>query len=416
MKKYLTSFLALTFTLAVASCSSSEDLVNPQINTPVSTGNEFNAFGQSTKRFVVSFKEDISDSEIAKLESESNAKFIKVLPEIGIAVAEKSDSQSSENLENTIKAQSSVSDYEPVNLVKIEKIQGTKANDSSLSKQYHLDMINMHKAWTVTTGSSKVKIAIIDSGVDLNHPDLKSKITTGINIIDPDKKPMDDNGHGTHVAGIAAAATDNKIGVAGIAPDCLIMPIKVLKNGRGTDIDIAEGIIWSAKKGADVINLSVGLYTKSTALERAVKYAISKNTVVVSSAGNDSKSSKIHLPSMIKGVIEVSATTKKDKLASFSNYDQQISVAAPGDEIYSTMPTYNVELTKEIGKSYGYMSGTSMASPIVAGLAALIKSEDKSLTPKEVKQIIEKSSFDLGKKGYDGYFGYGRIDAYTALK
>lgn len=416
MKKYLTGFLSFTFALSVASCSSTEDLVTPQINNSVSSGNEFNAFGQSTKRFVVSFKEGISDSQIAQLESESKAKFVKILPEIGIAIAERTDEQSSENLETNIKAQSNVSDYEPVNLVKLEKIQGSKANDPSLSKQYHLDMINMNKAWGITTGSNKVKIAIIDSGIDLNHPDLKSKITTGINIIDPNKKPLDDNGHGTHVAGIAAAATDNKIGVAGIAPDCLIMPVKVLDKGRGTDIDIAEGIIWASKKGADVINLSVGLYTKSTALERAVKYAIGKNTVVVSSAGNDAKSSKLHLPSMIKGVIEVSATTKKDKLASFSNYAQQISVSAPGDDIYSTMPTYNVDLTKEIGKGYGYMSGTSMASPIVAGLAALIKSEDKSLTPKEVKEIIEDSASDLGKKGYDEYFGNGRIDAYQALK
>lgn len=417
MKKYLNSFLAITFTAVVASsCSSTEDLVSPQLAQPVSTGNEFNAFGQSTKRFVVSFKENISDEQIKQLEIESKAKFVKILPEIGIAVAEKSEDTDSQEIENSIKAQSNVSDYEPVNLVKLEKIQGSKANDPELKKQYHLDMINMNKAWSVTTGNNKVKIAIIDSGIDLNHPDLKSKIITGMNIVDPSKKPMDDNGHGTHVAGIAAAATDNRIGVAGIAPDCQLMPIKVLKNGRGTDIDIAEGIIWAAKKGADVANLSIGLYTKSTALERAVKYGLSKNMVIVSSAGNDSKSSKIHLPSMIKGVIEVSATNQRDKLASFSNYAQQISVAAPGDKIYSTMPTYTVELTSEAGKTYGVLSGTSMASPIVAGLAALIKSEDKSMSPKEVKELIEKTSSDLGKKGYDEYYGYGRIDAYEALK
>lgn len=415
MKKYLNSFLAITFTTIVASCST-EELVNPELNQSVATGNEFNAFGQSTKRFVVSFKENMSEEAIKKLESDSNAKFIKVLPEIGIAIAEKSENTNPQDLENTIKAQSSVSDYEPVNLVKLEKIQGSKANDPELRRQYHLDMINMHKAWGLTTGTNKVKIAIIDTGVDLNHPDLKSKLINGINITEPSKKPLDDSGHGTHVAGIASASTDNRIGIAGIAPDCQIMPIKVLKNGRGTDVDIAEGIIWAANKGADVANLSVGLYTKSTALERAVKYGLNKNMVIVSSAGNDSKSSKIHLPSMIKGVIEVSATNQRDRLASFSNYDQQISVAAPGDKIYSTMPTYNVELTSESGKNYGVMSGTSMASPIVAGLAALLKSQDKSLTPKEIKQHIEETAFDLGKKGYDEYYGYGRIDAYNALK
>lgn len=418
MNKYLSTFLAAVFTATIASCASTDDLTTATLTSePASmTGTEFNTFGQSTKRFVVSFKENISQAEIAQLEVENKAKFVKVLPQIGIAIAERDDSVAPEALETEMKAQSNVSDYEPVNLVKLEKIQGSKANDPELKKQYHLDAINMNKAWGVTTGVNKVKIAIVDTGVDLNHPDLKAKLVTGMNIIEPGKKPMDDNGHGTHVSGIAGAATDNRVGVAGIAPDCGIMPVKVLKNGKGTDVDIAEGILWAADHGADVINISIGLYTKSTAMERAVKYAINKNVVVVSSAGNESKSSKIHLPSMIKGVIEVSATNQRDKLASFSNYAQQISVAAPGDKIYSTMPTYNVELTSEAGKTYGVLSGTSMASPIVAGLAALLKSEDRDLSPKEIKKIIEDSSVDLGKKGYDEYYGYGRIDAYAALK
>ena len=194
------------------------------------------------------------------------------------------------------------------------------------------------------------------------------------------------------------------------------MPVKVLRDGKGSDVDIAEGIVWATDHGADVINISIGLYTKSTAMERAVKYALNKNVVVVSSAGNDSKSSKIHLPSMIKGVIEVSATNKIDRLASFSNYAQQISVSAPGDKILSTMPTYNVELTGEAGKNYGVLSGTSMASPMVAALAALLKSTDKTLTPKQIKARIEATAVDLGKRGYDEYFGNGRIDVASALK
>lgn len=415
MNKYLSTFLAIAFSASLTSCSSVDELNSPDLTqTPIS-GTEFNAFGQSTKRFVVSFKSGMSDEEIKSLEAKYGAKFEKIIPQIGIAVAEKIESSELED-PNTMKAESNVEEFEPVNLVKLEKIQGSKANDSELKKQYHLDAINMNKAWGITTGINKIKIAIVDTGIDLNHPDLKNKIVQGINIVEPKKTPMDDNGHGTHVAGIAGAATDNRIGGAGIAPDCGLMPVKVLKNGRGTDIDIAEGIVAAADKGADVINISVGLYTKSTAMERAVKYAIGKNAVVVSSAGNEAKSSKIHLPSMIKGVIEVSATTQRNKIASFSNYAQQISVAAPGDKIFSTMPTYNVELTSEAGKTYGVLSGTSMASPIVAGLAALLKSEDKSLTPKEIKKILEDSAVDLGKKGYDDYYGYGLVDAYAALK
>ena len=420
MNKYLSTFLALTFTASIASCSSTNDLTTANLDaqTPSLTGTEYNTFGQSTKRFVVSFKAGISDSEIQGLETKYKSKFKKIIPQIGIAIAEKSADaeETTEELSSFMKSQSNVEEFEPVNLVKLEKIQGSKANDPELKKQYHLDMINMNKAWSVTTGVNKIKIAIVDTGIDLNHPDLKSKIVQGANIVDPNQKPMDDNGHGTHVAGIAAAATDNKVGVAGIAPDCAIMPIKVLKNGSGTDIDIAEGIVVATDKGADVINISIGLYTRSTAMERAIKYAINKNVVVVSSSGNEGKSSKIHLPSMIKGVIEVSATTQRDKIASFSNYAQQISVSAPGDKIYSTMPTYKVELTSEAGRNYGILSGTSMASPIVAGLAALIKSEDKSMTPSQVKKRLESTAVDLGKKGYDEYYGYGRVDAYAALK
>src|SRR5690606_10300477 len=192
-------------------------------------------------------------------------------------------------------------------------------------------------------------------------------------------------------------------------PECAIIPVKVLENGKGSDVDIAEGIVWAVDHGADVINLSVGVYTHSSAMEKAVRYALRKGVVVVSSAGNSSKNAKVHYPSMIKGVIEVSATTNKDKFSDFSNFGQQIAVSAPGDSIMSTMPTYKVSLTSEAGKNYGVLSGTSMASPMVAGFAALLKSYDKKLTPAQIKSIIEENASDLGSKGYDKYFGNGRI-------
>jgi subtilisin family serine protease len=425
MKKTSSLLLSTLFVVStLVSCATMDDtLVLPDETTPLTLGGgEFNAMGQSSKRFSVSFSSKMTDAEIKNLEEKYNTKFSRVIPQIGIAIADKPEEVPSEQLSNEIKAESTVEDYEPINLVELEATKGLKINDPESQKQYHLDVINADKAWEITSGKPSVKIAIIDSGIDLNHPDLKARLITGRNIIRPSQKPMDDNGHGTHVAGIAAATAGNGIGVVGIAPNCSLMPIKALENGRGTDIDIAEAIVWAADNDADVINISIGLYTKSKALERAVKYAIGKNVVVVSSSGNDSKNSKIHLPSMIKGVIEVSATrvyltSSKvyEKFADFSNYGQQVSVAAPGDEILSTMPTYKVELTKEAGLKYGIMSGTSMASPMVAGLAALLKSQDSSLTPAEIKQIIEKSSDDLGSKGYDSYFGNGRINMYNTL-
>ncbi len=441
MKKHLNLFLAtLTVTSLLGACRTTDSittdtsLINPNNNTI----SEFSANGQSTKRFSLSFKTKITDQEIKTLESKYNTKFEKIIPQIGIAIAEKpaetqTDPTASTALIEGFKAESVVQEYEPINQVKLEETTtdtesfksilsgstdaSTEISPSS-SRQYQMGIINASKGWEITRGKANIKIAIIDSGIDLNHPDLKSKIVSGTNIVSPGSQPMDDNGHGTHVAGIAAAATDSSMGISGVAPGCSLMPVKALKNGAGTDIDIAEGIVWAADHGADVINISIGLYTKSTAMERAVKYAINKNVVVVSSAGNDSKNSTIHLPSMIKGVIEVSATTKQDKFASFSNYGQQISVSAPGDNIYSTMPTYNVTLTSEAGgkKGYGTLSGTSMASPMVAGLAALLKSQNKALTPQQIKTKIEASALDLGKKGYDSYFGNGRIDLLKTLK
>ncbi|GIW23517.1 MAG: hypothetical protein KatS3mg068_2524 [Candidatus Sericytochromatia bacterium] len=390
-----------------------------QLNNEDSYLSEFNAMGKSEKRFSISFKNKLTPEYINKLENKLNTKFTRIIPQIGIAVAEKiSIEEPNSKIESSFKAESNVEDFEQVNLVKLEKImaESVDIDDSQAKNQYHLDIIDLNKAWKTTLGKSNIKIAIVDSGIDLNHPDLRKNLIKGKNIIEPNKQPMDDNGHGTHVAGIVGAVANNGLGVSGVAPNCSIMPVKVLTNGKGSDIDIAEGIVWATDNDADIINISIGIYTKSKPIEKAVKYALSKNVVIVSSAGNDSKSSKIHLPSMIKGVIEVSATDKKDKFATFSNFAQQISVSAPGDKILSTLPTYNTEITAKVGKKYGILSGTSMASPIVAGIAALIKSKDNSLSNTEIKRIIEYSSVDLGKKGYDPYFGYGRVSAYNALK
>ena len=382
----------------------------------LSAGKEYNAFGVSKKRFSLFFKSKISDSTlIKKMEEKYKTKFKRVIPEIGVAVVEKSETDETNDLAGSMKAESTVDSYENVNLVVLEKVKGEKVDDPLLSKQYHLDTISADKAWDINMGKPNVVIAILDTGIDLNHPDLRDNIIKGKNIVNPESRPFDDNGHGTHVAGIAAAVAENNLGVAGVAPKCSIMPVKALKYGKGSDIDIAEGIVWAANNGANVINISIGLYTKSTALEKAVKYAIGKGVSIVSSAGNEAKSSKMHLPSMIKGVIEVSATTKDDKFAPFSNFAQQVSVSAPGDKIFSTMPTYQVELTAKAGKSYGTLSGTSMSSPVVTGLVALLKSQDPSLTPAKIKEKIEASSVSLSKKKYDDKFGYGRVDLLKAL-
>lgn len=423
MKSIFSKLVSITIvSLLFSSCATDDisilDDSSLQVVNNDSYLSEFNAMGKSEKKFSISFKNKLTPEYINSLENKLNTKFTRVIPQIGVAVAEKVNiEEASTEMESSFKSESTVDEFDPVNLVRLEKVlaEAVNINDPQAKKQYHLDLLGLDKAWSLSMGKN-ITVAIVDTGIDLNHPDLKNNLVKGKNIIEPKKQPMDDNGHGTHVAGIIGAIANNKIGVSGIAPNCKIMPVKVLSNGKGSDIDIAEGIVWATDNGADIINVSIGIYTKSKPIEKAVKYALDNNVVFVSSAGNDSKNSKIHLPSMIKGVIEVSATNKKDNFASFSNFAQQISVSAPGDKILSTLPTYSTELTDDAGTKYGLLSGTSMASPVVAGVATLIRAKNPKIPNTEIKKIIEESSIDLGKKGYDAYFGYGRVSAINALK
>jgi subtilisin family serine protease len=228
---------------------------------------------------------------------------------------------------------------------------------------------------------------------------------------------MDDHGHGTHCAGIAAAIADNAEGGAGVAPGVGLMSVKVLDaRGGGSDATIAEGIVYAADHGAKVASMSLGLYKRSKVIEDALQYALDHDVVLVASAGNNNAENDPvaapHLPSTFPGVIEVAATDAKDAKARFSNFGKTVSVAAPGVDILSTLPTYSVG--RDL--NYGMMSGTSMASPFVAGVAGLVRSQFPNLTNKEVKAKIEASADDLGTKGFDTTFGHGRVNALNAVK
>ena len=278
----------------------------------------------------------------------------------------------------------------------------TTPNDVYFGAQWALSRIQAPAAWDITTGSSQVTVAILDTGVDLDHPDLDDKIVSGYDFVNDDSLPQDDNGHGTHVAGIAAAETDNGIGVAGISWGARIMPVKVLDGtGSGTHFDVAEGIVWAVDRGAEVINMSFGGPGFSYTLRDAVDYAWDRGAVLAAAAGNESSSTPYY-PAAYANVIGVSATDQNDSRAPFSNYGSYISVAAPGVSIRSTVPG-----------GYQAWSGTSMACPHVAGLAALLFSE--GLSNIAVRQAIEQSADDLGSPGWDQYYGYGRINAYRAL-
>lgn len=272
--------------------------------------------------------------------------------------------------------------------------------------QWNLTQIDIEKGWELTEGAKDVIIAIIDTGVDVKHQDLKEKTLAGYNVFDGSRDVTDTHGHGTHVAGIAAAVTNNIKGIAGIAKKNKILPIKVLnEKGEGTSFEVAEGIRYAVDNGASVINLSLGDYYDSRVLKEAVQYAYENDVVIVAASGNDNSGEPMY-PAKYKQVLTVGAVNEERKRSFFSNYGNHLDVAAPGEHIPSTFPD----------DYYVIMSGTSMAAPHVAGLAALIRSVNPRLSNEEIYDIIRKTANDLGKKGRDPYYGYGEINIEKALK
>lgn len=291
------------------------------------------------------------------------------------------------------------------------KLESPEINDPDFEFQWAVTSTESNKAWKLVNQKRTVKVAIVDTGVDYNHPDLKNRVLTelGYNFIDKNNDVMDDNWHGTHVAGIIAAEMNNNQGITGIVGplDVKIIPVKVLdKNGQGDSPIIAEGIKYAVDKGADIINISIGFKVKDTYIEEAVNYAKQKGVLVVAAAGNDNSNCDSYSPAGDKGVFTVSAVDNSYNKASFSNYGSTVMVAAPGVDIISTVPD----------NSYEYRNGTSMAAPTVVGIAAMLKAENPKLTPDEIEKILISSSNDIMAKGKDDYSGYGFVNAYKALQ
>ncbi|MGD6961092.1 S8 family serine peptidase [Fictibacillus phosphorivorans] len=273
--------------------------------------------------------------------------------------------------------------------------------DPLYKKQWHHTKVNSPKAWDTTKGTSSTIVAVIDDGVKTNHPDLSGKIYKPYDALDNNTSYFAGE-HATHVAGIIAASM-NKVGGAGMAPNVKIMPINVFYGDSATSEDIATGIIYAADNGADVINLSLGSYHYSYLTEYAVNYALSKGAVLVAAAGNDDTYNPTY-PASYTGVFGISATNPSDYVTGFSNYGSYIDFAAPGEDIYSS-----------VLNGYDYMSGTSMAAPVVSGTIALMLSKNPLLSNADVHATLRKSTKDLYGKGWDAYSGYGRIDASRAV-
>jgi subtilisin family serine protease len=305
-------------------------------------------------------------------------------------------------------------------------------------QQWHLPVINANFAWSVTTGRNELVAAVVDSGVDLNHPDLQGRLIPGITIVNQDKYSpplagMDDHGHGTHVAGLMAAATNNGVGVAGVAWLGKILPVKVLnQDGAGTDADIAAGIVWAADHGARVINLSLGGPADNgvppQALADAVDYAYAHGCLVVAASGN-SGDNTVYYPAALPHVLGVAATDPWDRRASYSTWGPFVALAAPGGAgaealtkdtgMLSTLWDANSAGTDTLGGAeageYGIEVGTSMAAAVASGAALLVWSNAPGISPDQVAERLKASAVDLDPPGPDQQTGAGRIDLLAAL-
>ncbi|WP_408011685.1 S8 family peptidase [Pseudalkalibacillus sp. A8] len=352
------------------------------------------------RQATVKFKEKPNQEDMATLRKEIDGEVAKQLDSTYIF---KSDSLSTPQLIGYFNSRNDVEYAEPNYLY----LQNEIVTDDEFYQQYqwNLPAIRTEEGWEITRGNEDVIIAIIDTGIDMKHPDLSGRLVEGHNILNDSPNPDDDNGHGTHVAGIIASETNNGLGVAGMTWYNKIMPIKAMNaDGYGTSFDVAQGVRWATDHGADVINLSLGNYKESKALAEAIDYAYGKDVILVAASGNDN-TNQISYPAAFENVLSVAAVNANLRRADFSNYGDYIDVAAPGVDIASTY----------IDNQYASLSGTSMATPHVAALAGLIRSSQPDLKNSEVIQIIKDTTDDAGTIGKDPYTGHGVINVAAAL-
>lgn len=347
-------------------------------------------------------------------------------PRSGVALSRGALPADIDALLATIRATPGVESAEP--LLEYTKLD-LEPNDPRFPEQWNLKMAKLPAAWTRATGKGVV-VAVIDTGVAYEDygefrvvEDLVgASFAKGWNFIADNEHANDDEGHGTHVAGTIAQATNNGKGVAGVAFDATIMPVKVLDGfGSGTNADIADAIRWAADHGAQVINMSLGGGARSEVMESAVRHARKKGVIVVAATGNDGarcdRECTVSFPAAYDGVIGVSAVGPDGKLAPYSSWGKEVDVAAPGGDkskgdasgvLQATIDPENPGVTV-----YKHYQGTSMATPHVAGLAALLLSAGAS--PEKAERAILESAIDAGAAGWDDHYGNGVIDANAAL-
>jgi thermitase len=365
--------------------------------------------GDEDKRVLVKFKKDVKAEERDKAVNDKNSKKVDEVYGDDIWVVESKEGKKDKELASDFSSDPRVVYAEPdVDL----HITLANPNDSRFGEQYALQKVNAVAGWSVYpnayTSSGGPTIAVIDTGIDRNHPDLVGKIDTAnskcFGVLCFFTGYEDDNGHGSHTAGTAAASTNNTIGVAGVAVNSRLMILKAC-NAAGTcnTADIVSAINWARTHGAKVISMSFG-GGGTTTMQTAVANAYNSGVTLVAAAGNDGNAT-LNYPAAYAQVVSVAATDANDARASFSNANADVELAAPGVNVLSTYS----------GDGYTSLSGTSMSTPHVAGLAALLKGQNPSWTPAQIRARMNTCSDDLGTPGRDNSFGNGRINLGRSL-
>lgn len=351
------------------------------------------------KEVIVNFKVTPTPTSLKKMNQEIDGILAKQLDSLYMF---KSNSKSTDELLQYFRQNENVEYAEPHYIFLPNEVNDTYYQNY----QWNLPAVGTEAGWNITRGSKNVKIAVVDSGVDLDHPDLSGRLVDGYNALNPKAPPEDDNGHGTHVAGIIAADSNNGKGVAGITWFNPIIPVKVMNaKGQGGSFDIAQGLHWAVDHGANVINLSLGNYQACSVMEDAINYALKKDVVVISAAGNDNTSQPSY-PAAFPGVLGVAAVDYNGNRAGFSNFGDYVDVAAPGVDIASTY----------VNGKYASLSGTSMAAPHVTALAGLIRSINPDLKSNEVLDLITHNTQKGRQTVPNPYYGNGIIDNGNALQ
>lgn len=378
----------------------------------------------SARRKIVVFKSGVHENEKATVIEHSRGLKEKDLDFINAKAVSLPDNDSEKEIKNNpnvLRIEDDVIvealDKESKEEKSFDNNRRAQTNSPAQVLPWGIDRIDAELVWPSGNTADPVKVAVVDTGISKDHPDLKANIKGGVNIINPFKSSDDDNGHGSHVAGIIAALNNN-IGVVGAGPAANLYAVKVLdRNGSGFLSDVISGIQWSVANGMKVVNMSLGTSQDIQSMHDAVIAAHNAGVIVVAAAGNSGKA--VIFPAAYPEAIAVSATDQNNQLASFSSRGPEVDLAAPGVNILSTYK----------GTNYAILSGTSMAAPHVAGSAALVLSAalinpalcdtitiDGKCDPDEVQKKLQDKATDLGTSGFDNLYGWGLVNAFNAVQ